>query len=55
MNVFNPIYFIDIWMEYNILEVVLALLTSNYSTGTDLNCQCDMITVCVNLLAGISL
>lgn len=34
------------------MEVSLALLTSNYNTGTDLSCQCDLITICVNILTG---
>lgn len=53
MRTFDPVSFIDTWSEFNILEVSISLLNSNYLTGTDLVCQCDTITICAYLLAGI--
>lgn len=52
MEIFDPINFNEIWSEFNILEVSLSLLNSNYITGTDLICQNDTMTLCINLLAG---
>lgn len=52
MNAFHPIQFVEIWREYNILEICMELLTSNYSTGTDLGCQIDLLTISSHLLAG---
>lgn len=52
VNLFSPIQFVDLWMEYNILDVCVELLTSNYATGTDLSCQYDLLTISANLLAG---
>lgn len=51
---FDSMEYFEIWSEFNILEVLLALLQSNYSTGTDIACQCDLLTICVNLLTGTS-
>lgn len=52
IETFNPLQWLDIWLEFNVVEVSLALLTSNYNTGTDLSCQCDLIAICVNILTG---
>lgn len=52
LNAFSPIQFIEIWSEFNILDMCLELMISNYTTGTDLSCQCDMLIISVNLLAG---
>lgn len=52
MNVFSPIKFIDIWQEFNILDTCVELLLSNYTTGTDLTCQCDLLSITVHLLTG---
>lgn len=51
---FDSMEYFEIWSEFNILEVLLALLQPNYSTGTDIACQCDLLTICVNLLTGTS-
>lgn len=53
MRKFDPVSFIDTWSEFNILEVSMSLLNLNYLTGIDLVCQCDTITICAYLLAGI--
>lgn len=53
MRTFDPVSFIETWSEFNVLEVSMSLLNSNYLTGTDLVCQCDTITICAYLLAGI--
>lgn len=52
INAFSPIQFVEIWSEYNILDICVELLISNYTTGADLSCQCDMLTISTNLLAG---
>lgn len=55
MNSFSAIQFIDIWSEYNILDICVELLISNYLTGIDLTCQCDLLTISINLLAAMIL
>lgn len=53
LKIFDPINFIEMWSEYNIFEVSLTFLNSNYICGIDLNCQCHVITISTSLLSGI--
>lgn len=52
INTFNPVTFHPIWHEFNVLLICLNYLNQNYSIATDLSCQCDLIEICSNLLAG---
>lgn len=49
---YNPIHFNVIWNEFNILEICLSYINQNYTTGTDLTSQSELIYICTNLLAG---
>lgn len=49
---FNPIHFNTVWTEFNLLEICASYINQNYTTGTDLTSQCDLIYICTNLLAG---
>lgn len=52
INAFNPVTFYPIWHEFNILLICLNYLNQNYSIAIDLSCQCELIEICSNLLAG---
>lgn len=53
VNAFSPIQFVEIWSECNILDMCVELLISNYTTGIDLSCQRDMLSISTNLLAAM--
>ncbi|XP_031632927.1 huntingtin [Contarinia nasturtii] len=55
INSFSPIQFVEIWSEYNVLDICVELLISNYPTGIDLSSQCDLLTISSNLLAAMNL
>lgn len=55
INSFSPIQFVEIWSEFNVLDICVELLISNYLTGIDLSSQCDLLTISINLLVAMNL
>lgn len=49
---YPPIHYNVVWTEFNILDICVTFINQNYTTGTDLVCHCDLIDICVHLLAG---
>lgn len=49
---FNPIHYVNIWKESNVLSVIVSFLNENISIGLDLTCQSDLLHITSILLAG---
>lgn len=49
---FNPVIFHSVWNEFNILQICFNYLNQNCAIATDLSCQCDLLEICTNLVAG---
>ncbi|CAO1418775.1 unnamed protein product [Diamesa serratosioi] len=48
---FDPLTYIRIWREFNILNILLNFVNRNMGIALDLSCQCDMLEVCSALVA----
>ncbi|XP_058837591.1 huntingtin [Topomyia yanbarensis] len=47
---FNPFDLLEIWNEFNLLNVLLSLMSEHTGTGLDLTAQTDLLEICSTLM-----